>query len=449
MRLVYTTLSLIILLVSCTPKKGSIYYKSNSGKSITAVKYSPLNATEEKVSLDKVSEAEYNYSIDATSYLTIHDDNFDLEFLVSPGQSIEITKEDGDVVFKGDNAAYNQSLYEIQRTFDRVYENINYKDLSILDFNKTIKDLENEMTSKISENLKKHQKEVLLQIIQIETSFIRINYDLQTRRAREEEYVLDDKADIKNFDLSIIDELYQQNFNYLSYYIPHYSDVKYFNNVIYQKSGEFYYALRADEYKRSNLPNNIKEKLIASDVSRSITNYGFNHNSETLLYQFLQDFPEFSHKNDLIALIKKHSTIKNGNPAPEIKDTFTSNGKFFDINQYKGKLVYINVWATWCTQCESQLIDMNSLRNKYDHEKINFITLSVDRDQQMWKNYVENNDLEIDDNVWTSNVDKFYSGYKIFGLPRFILINQEGNIIDAFAPAPASTQLEELIAEAI
>jgi thiol-disulfide isomerase/thioredoxin len=69
----------------------------------------------------------------------------------------------------------------------------------------------------------------------------------------------------------------------------------------------------------------------------------------------------------------------------------TLNGEVIDFNQFKGKVVFLNLWATWCGPCKVEMPSIQELYNGIDKEKIQFVMLSLDRDRDLPKiiKYVE------------------------------------------------------------
>ena len=102
--------------------------------------------------------------------------------------------------------------------------------------------------------------------------------------------------------------------------------------------------------------------------------------------------------------------------------------------------MYVDVWATWCGPCKAQIPFLKQLEEKYREEDIAFVSLSIDQLKNIskWKDMIVDKELEgiqiIADKAWRS---KFVTDYVIEGIPRFILIDKDGNLMDPMAPRPA------------
>lgn len=68
-------------------------------------------------------------------------------------------------------------------------------------------------------------------------------------------------------------------------------------------------------------------------------------------------------------------------------------GNRISFDQYKGKVVFINLWATWCGPCKAEMPGIQSLSEKLKGESIEFVMLSVDKEASLPKvtNYLEKN----------------------------------------------------------
>jgi len=74
----------------------------------------------------------------------------------------------------------------------------------------------------------------------------------------------------------------------------------------------------------------------------------------------------------------------------EMKDL---EGNKFSFDQYKGKVIFINLWATWCGPCKAEMPGIQSLSEKLKDEPVEFVMLSVDKESALSKviAYLENN----------------------------------------------------------
>ena len=122
---------------------------------------------------------------------------------------------------------------------------------------------------------------------------------------------------------------------------------------------------------------------------------------------------------------------------------------FIDINNHqvklsslKGKYLFIDCWATWCNPCCGELPYLAELEKKFEGKNITFVSISVDRDLNKWKDKVKNENLGgVQLNVNKDN--NFVKFFGIQGIPHFILIDPEGKVLNPFMNRPS----EEITAD--
>ena len=149
--------------------------------------------------------------------------------------------------------------------------------------------------------------------------------------------------------------------------------------------------------------------------------------------------------------------LGKGTPSPIFNNYENYAGGTSSLEDFKGRYVYIDVWATWCGPCKKEIPYLKAIEEKFHDRNIEFVSISVDDDKRSgsmtkaknaWKRMVAEKSLTgvqlLSDNGWETD---FIKSYKISGIPRFILIDPKGNIIDPDAPRPSSSELTKLLEE--
>lgn len=152
----------------------------------------------------------------------------------------------------------------------------------------------------------------------------------------------------------------------------------------------------------------------------------------------------------LIASFRKaaarYEHLYPGKPAPDA-DFYDAQGNVSSISSYKGKVVYIDTWATWCGPCKREIPHLHELEESMKAENVVFLSVSTDKDINAWKNFLQTqqmtgNQLHQSDDPETS-MSKMYN---VDSIPRFILVDEEGKIVSANAPRPSSgEQIRDMI----
>ena len=108
---------------------------------------------------------------------------------------------------------------------------------------------------------------------------------------------------------------------------------------------------------------------------------------------------------------------------------------------------YIDVWATWCAPCCKEIPHLEKLVEQYKgNDKIRFVSISVDQNRNAWLKKLEKDQPEWEQYILSKEEEKqFMSYWGIGGIPRFIMLNKEGRIVQSDAPRPSDEQLIEMI----
>ncbi len=119
------------------------------------------------------------------------------------------------------------------------------------------------------------------------------------------------------------------------------------------------------------------------------------------------------------------AVAKIGQSAPDF-ELRTINGKKIKLSNYKGKVVLLDFWATWCGPCRMSTPVLSRLDQKYKGKGLVILGVSLDEDESQVLPYVEKNHIEHTIAYGgTSNVGNIY---KVRGIPAFFIIDQAGMI---------------------
>lgn len=177
---------------------------------------------------------------------------------------------------------------------------------------------------------------------------------------------------------------------------------------------------------------------------------GLQKEEQTAYDRFVAENTNPEQLEKINADLEKWKKLDPGQVAPAfVYDNIS--GEKVALADLKGKVVYIDVWATWCGPCLAEQPDLFALEEElHGNEDVAIIGVSIDDDAEAWKNMVEAKEMKgiqlIADNAWSSGIVK---DYLISGIPRFIMIDPNGNIIRASAPRPSSGKVKDMIIEEI
>jgi thiol-disulfide isomerase/thioredoxin len=193
----------------------------------------------------------------------------------------------------------------------------------------------------------------------------------------------------------------------------------------------------------------IREYLEAKNIQYWLQVQGINSATDSIYNEFKTEFSKSNYLPALDKIYKEWLALSKGKKAPHFVGETIDKSKF-ELSDLKGKLVYIDVWATWCGPCVEEIPFAKKLQERFEpNHNIKFLNVSIDNDLAAWRAKVkaEKNWKGIHININGENADIFWRNYKIGGVPKYMLIDNNGDIIDVNASRPSDAKLERQISE--
>lgn len=300
-----------------------------------------------------------------------------------------------------------------------------------------------------------YKNSIKLSAVQQEFKFYKLN-DLNNRRWQAhkngEEYLggdvlreLTKLADDLHFDTTLLVGAYGDYAELLNFYWR--------NNVYLPIAGELIGSVQPEKriplltssrIKKGDWPDALRENLLAFDVMFWLGANGITPETDSIFDDFKATYPQSGCLPALNRTYDEFLALAPGKPAPEFEG-LTQTGEMVSIKKLRGKVVYVDVWATWCAPCVAEIPSSIKLQRKLANEDgIRFLNVSVNTNKSDWEKFVKKN------NRWTGihiiiepeKIDSLYKAYKLSGIPAYILIDQAGNIVDLKAMRPSDEELE-------
>tara|TARA_Y100001968_G_scaffold331483_1_gene386316 strand:+ start:1505 stop:2539 length:1035 start_codon:yes stop_codon:yes gene_type:complete len=137
---------------------------------------------------------------------------------------------------------------------------------------------------------------------------------------------------------------------------------------------------------------------------------------------------------------------------PAIDFTYPDiDNNIVSLSDFKGKYVYVDIWATWCGPCVAEIPFLVELEKEFYDDNIVFLSVSVDNDvnKEKWKTMIKEKDMggvQLFASGWNSQIGNDYA-ISATGIPRFMLFDKEGNVMDTNAPRPSSEDIKKVFNE--
>ncbi|WP_422092159.1 TlpA family protein disulfide reductase [Tenacibaculum ovolyticum] len=204
----------------------------------------------------------------------------------------------------------------------------------------------------------------------------------------------------------------------------------------------------ADDYYLTYLTtvnNKVTDSLVKNDLLYKDSKLGITRTDNLKEYydKFITYSTNKEHKN---LLSKSYNLLKvtaKGQPSPKFKgfENYAGGTTSLDDLLGKGKYLYIDVWATWCSSCKRETPLLKKLEEDYHGKNIEFVSINVDSKNlhEKWKQTIVDREMtgvqlfsgkKPKDLEWAQK-------FLIKGLPKFIIIDTDGNIVNPNAPAPS------------
>lgn len=128
--------------------------------------------------------------------------------------------------------------------------------------------------------------------------------------------------------------------------------------------------------------------------------------------------------------------------------TWSENGKEIKLSDYKGKVILLNFWATWCPPCRKELPDLSTLSTELKGKDFKMIGVSVDDNQEVLNNFLKSNNLSYTI-VFEPNelVQKYMSaaGQNQNVVPQTYIIDKNGKVVEAIMGSRSKSDFLSLI----
>ncbi len=101
------------------------------------------------------------------------------------------------------------------------------------------------------------------------------------------------------------------------------------------------------------------------------------------------------------------------------------NGKVVRLEEFKGKVIFLNIWASWCPPCIAEMPNIQSLYDKIEDDNIAFIMLSMDKDPDKARKFIERKEFTFPVYLAASKVPEVFRAPSI---PTTMVISEDGKI---------------------
>ena len=145
--------------------------------------------------------------------------------------------------------------------------------------------------------------------------------------------------------------------------------------------------------------------------------------------EFQENNPHLEYTEAVQAALYKALKLQPGQPAPEFT-LYDLDGQPISLNQFKGQVVLLDFWASWCGPCIGDLPALRAIKEKAADQPLVFLNLSLDTDEAAWREAIDKHEIEgvhVRADGWGADVAK---SYQVNSLPSYYLVDSLGSIVE-------------------
>lgn len=406
-----------------------------------------------KTTLDSNGTGLLLFPLQAPTFAQLKINSFEYTIYVGPGYDLEINEsEEGSIIYTGNGADINNYLSGISK-LQKEIENRNGKNIAEL----TSSQFRSRLDSLVSafDNFHNHfvdsmQMQANLVTLLLLRNKMRI---LLLRQAFQWNYGARHDFDIPD-EINMAKEIpYDSvllNSGMLEYMLMMHMNINMIaktllrNTTTIEESKEA--ALRINkEIQNERYSQYFKSFMLAKNIDYWMNQFGANYPIDTLYLKYKSQYPCSQFLGMIENRYNKLSDLLPGSDAPLIGGT-TPEGDNVSTDDFKGKIIYIDVWASWCGPCINEVPFAIELQNTFTSiDPIIFLNVSVDQDTTDWRTAL------LDHVNWKGihiyGDPSIYRTFNIAGIPRYIIIDENGKIVSTDALRPSTKELRTQLME--
>ena len=132
-----------------------------------------------------------------------------------------------------------------------------------------------------------------------------------------------------------------------------------------------------------------------------------------------------------------------GTPFPADVVLTDLQGKKVDFAKYRGKYVFIDLWASWCIPCIKEIPHLKQLEKELQNKDVVFLSISIDTNVAAWKKKVAA--LGLEGELLNNQDNKLCESLNVSGIPFFLIYDKEGKLYKYNAYRPSDMRLKPLL----
>jgi thiol-disulfide isomerase/thioredoxin len=200
---------------------------------------------------------------------------------------------------------------------------------------------------------------------------------------------------------------------------------------------------------RTDKDHRLKNRLLYRSLKVMVTSNNDSIRRSHLFNTYIPEEKDPVLAGKLSTLLALQNSLVKGMPAPEI-EAISIAGKKMNLADFKGRYILVDVWATWCGPCKTEVPFYERYAEMYSGDKIAFVSLSVDQGRFVinWQYEAQYKSKRVVQ-LRSENPMEFMNKYGISEIPRFFLVDPEGKIAMISMPRPSDPLFEDYLKQQV
>lgn len=178
-------------------------------------------------------------------------------------------------------------------------------------------------------------------------------------------------------------------------------------------------------------------------LSQYISSFDYNNKYEEGLKELTALTERFQLDEKYLGEFKVRKSSIAGTPFPADVVLTDLQGKKVDFAKYRGKYVFIDLWASWCIPCIKEIPHLKQLEKELQNKDVVFLSISIDTNVAAWKKKVAA--LGLEGELLNNQDNKLCESLNVSGIPFFLIYDKEGKLYKYNAYRPSDMRLKPLL----
>ena len=400
---------------------------------------SALESSGPRVVLDSLDHFAFELPVVRGTPVRGHYERGRLLFFVEPGDSLHLVVKEGVCSFSGPNADNSRFMAELGPRFRSL--RLDYKDLEVEDFKRQVEQRRRERFEFLAEGREKYS----LSPRYIDYATANFNYEwAELMMAYPTNYRVvnghengDITPEYYDFlqEISLVDEkaIGTDSYRWFLGLTLDWEDQKrcQIDSIDTTPVGRPWSFAQRYALAKQKLEGRVLYWFLAGELIDGFKRGGSE--AFALTYRKWEDFqqinPHPEYNEPVQAALNEALKLQPGQPAP----AFTLDdlaGQPVSLSQFKGQVVLLDFWSSWCKPCISDLPDLRKIKEKTAGWPVVFLNISLDVEETAWRKAIDKHEIKgihVRTDGWFTKVT---TSYQVSGLPAYYLVDSRGLILD-------------------